>query len=143
MKKLILIAAVAFLSIPLFSQGLENLGEINGLSGIDTTSDATINLTEADCNNNAIIFMSTGAQIANLPLARQGLVVGFYDYAGTGVKSVDVATGDRILLGDTLLDVGDSIDSSGSIGDVIVLKAIDDTTWISWGPGIGFIDAGP
>jgi len=59
------------------------------------------------------------------------------------VITVDCDAGDKIRLNDTLLDLGDSIDSPGGIGNYIVLIAWTADLWITWGRSGVWIDGGP
>jgi len=147
MKKLILILAITALSIgSLFAQTyrtqLDVRGIITGSSNIKLDNGSSVVLVADSCHNHIRINNTAGVIDYTLPTAEVGLAIVFYDIVG-GVITVDANTGDVIYLNGTALDAGDSIDSPGDVGDLIVLIAIDNTRWITLGQIGVWIDGGP
>ena len=140
MKKLILILAIAALSIgSLFAQTyrtqLDVRGVITGSSNVKLDVVATVTLVADSCHNHMRINNDAGVIDYSLPTAEAGLVIGFYDKAG-GVITVDAASGDQITLDGTDLTAGYSIDSPGDAGDFIVhgvgvSATLNDTVYVS------------
>ena len=83
------------------------------------------------------------ANLYTLPGAAAGLCVCFYDLAG-GVITVDPEDGtDTIYLDGATVGAGDTIESSGAVGEFICLIAVDDTRWITWGKSGTWADSNP
>jgi len=125
------------------SASMAATGIVSGNTGITLDTDPAIVLTAAMCKNMARYNNDAGVIDYTLPPAAIGLVVGFYD-RGPGVITIDPFDGtDEIELNGTPIGAGDEIDSPGAAGDFIVLMAIDDTTWVTWGRSGVWVDANP
>jgi hypothetical protein len=108
-----------------------------------TTSDSP---SGSDLRGSMLVYSNAGVVTITLPdvdTVGLGASACFYDSDTTAIIKIEIDNGDKILLDDTLLDAGDTIDSPGDLGDFICLMAIDvDTTWATLGKRGTWIDGG-
>ena len=118
-------------------------GTITGGTMICLHTVAKYVFTDLDSCRNVAHFNDQASVIDfTLPGATAGLTVAFFDIGG-GVITIDPVDGtDTIYLNGESVGAGDAIDSPGNVGDFIVLQAIDDTRWITWGRSGVFVDGG-
>jgi len=115
-------------------------GALTGLLSIEQDSDGETILT-AECAGS--MWENTGANIYVLPGAAPGLNCCFYAI-DANVITIDPADGtDTIYLEGVTVGAGDTIESSGAIGEFICLYASDATIWRTLGMSGTWADSNP
>lgn len=100
---------------------------------IDATAATT--LTAGQQRGGVTVYMSytTAEQIITLADVEPGMYVCFKNYAGQFRKTIQPASGDKIVLDGRDLGTDGGITSKTDIGEEVCLKGLDGTTWASEG----------
>ena len=115
---------------------------VQGLIDVTTDTSATIVLTAADCDGAIRVNGDDDAIDYTLPNAANGLNCLFYT-PPSSVVTIDTFDGNEsIMLNGTQLAAGNAIDSSGNVGDFILLVASGETVWASLGRSGTWVDGG-
>lgn len=90
-------------------------------------------LTAAECYGSVYYVTAAGVTLT-LPAVADGMSLTVISNTGNTVI-VDANASDLIILDGTALDDGDSIDSTGAAGDIVVLTYYDSTGWFATSNG--------
>ena len=145
--KILLGALLLFCSMAVFGQGrtlnqLTVTGTLTGESLVGKDTDPTITVTLTQCRNGVRLNNDADAVHYDLPNVELGLSVMIYDLKG-GVITIDPNLTDVILLNGVTVGAGDTIESSGTIGELITLIGISDTEWLAIDKPLEWVDSNP
>ena len=122
-----------------------DVGQVLIATGVDTTNANTVisvptpviqkhatshTLSAHECYGGSVYYITASGVTLTLPAAEDGMsITVICTTANVGI--VDSNASDLIILDGTALDDGDSIDSPGAAGDIVVLTYYDATGWFA------------
>jgi len=122
-----------------------DVGQVLIATGLDTTNANTVvsvpepviqkhatshTLSAHECYGGSVYYITASGVTLTLPAAEDGMsITVICTTANVGI--VDSNASDLIILDGTALDDGDSIDSPGAAGDIVVLTYYDATGWFA------------